>query len=238
MENQIDVTTELITRFDALGYPCEENSYDRVVTGNFISANLDKILGGHIFNEDDVEIIRSQHFITITSTFYPTPIVFEVNKVDNKIILSALAGRDGEEIFSLTKEGETITNTLHDRENFIDHEYEVRDFEESTFTYTKYEVDNGVRKVMFQAYLRALGAKYRDREVFELTRVVPPEYREASLLKRIVDGIKGDNYISIVTSSQTFETLVYTDSIFNRLELESRKVKTDTPEQGQVLQKK
>lgn len=237
MEKKINITAELVSRFDGLGYPCKEESFDRMIMNCFITSNLEKVLGAHILDEEDVEIIRSQHYITVTSTFYPTPIVFEVNREDDKVTLCALNGHGGDEIFSIEKVGNKVTNRVHDRENFEEHEYEVENFQDSTFTYTKYQVDGENKEVMFKGQLRGLGAKYRDREVFELTRIVPPEYREVSLLKRIVDGIKGENYIYITTSDQMFETLVFTDVIFDRLEVEERKQRNNL-EKGPVLTKK
>ena len=47
------------------------------------------------------------------------------------------------------------------------------------------------------------------------------------ILKRILDGIKSDSFIQITTSDQVFETVMYTDVIFDRLELESKKFRSE-----------
>ena len=238
MEKRIDITSELVNRLYSLGYPAQVGTNDYLVIGNFINSNFNKILGDHSFNEDDVELIRSQFFMTITSTFYPVPIVIEVNREDSRVILTATADQNGEELFRITKEGDKVTNLFFDRENFIEHEYVVEGLVDPNFTYTKSEVDGENRNVVFSGALKALCAKYRDREVFELTRIVPPEHKEDSLLKRIVDGIKGENFIQIVTSNQIYETVMYTDIIFDRLEMECKKSEAKALEEQRKLQKK
>lgn len=238
MEKQINITSEIVSRIDALGYPCKEGSQDCMIVTNFVKSNLTKLLGDTILNENDFELIRSQHYLTLTSTFIGTPIVFEVNKENNSVILSGLDGIDGEELFRIKKTDEVVVNTFNDRENFVIHEYSVSDFDNTTFAYTRFEVQNGEYVPTFSANLKALGAKYRDREVFELTRLVPPEIKEQSILKRILDGIKSDSFIQITTSDQTFETVMYTDVIFDRLELESKKFRNNNIETGKKLQKK
>lgn len=238
MEKKINIATEIVTRLDSLGYPCTIASSDYMIMANFLMGNLTKLLGSHEIDNDDVEIVRSKHTITVNTTFYPTPIVFEVNKTDDDVSLSALADEEGQEIFRISKNGEHVENTIFDRDNFFEHTYVVDGFMDPKFTYTKKQVNEDSKEVIFSAQLRGLGAKYKDKEVFELTRIVPPEYKEQSLLKRIVDGIKGDSFIQITTSLQTLDTLMYTDILFNRLELEGRKYTFRSEEVGQTLQKK
>ena len=56
MEKQINITSEIVSRIDALGYPCKEGSQDCMIVTNFVKSNLTKLLGDTILNENDFEL--------------------------------------------------------------------------------------------------------------------------------------------------------------------------------------
>lgn len=237
MTKQINLTREVMKRINTIGLSCEDNVLVYSLISAYIDNNLNKLLGTTTVDESDYEVITINLVTTMTINGYPSPIVFEVDRIEDEITISAKNQKNGEIIFAINKKGNEYTNVFIDKENDVEHVYTVSSLDDAEYGYVRQNINSDGKEVVFSGVLKSLGAKYKDKEVFELTRLVPPEEKEPSLLKRIVDNVKGEKYISILTSSQSLDTVLFADRIFGKMEAEANKYINSQTISKQTLKK-
>lgn len=238
MGEPVNITEELVKRFDKLGYPCQPGTHGYYIVCCFINSNLVKLLGDSKLPEEDVELISTRYNLELTSTFYPDMIVFEINRTKDYVMINCINRRTGEEIFRIADYGTHVTNIIFDREDFLEHTYDVILDNTDTFTYRRVEVDGEERSLLFEGTLQSLSAKYKDREAFHLIRKYPPVPKSSGFVRRMKGLFLGEDYVNIVTSDRLMETKAFTDVIFKRLEEEADKFKGAPAVDGVKLEKK
>lgn len=219
---EINLANEVLGRLESLGIEKNKNVY--TLLSYYLTENFKKMLGRNILDSEEMEMVKTKEEISFTTIFEEgKTYVITVNAIGgvNKCI-SCTCKETGEEVFNITVGDLKVTNHINALEDdkMMKYHYEANlDGEEYKYFVGESE---GV-DYSYGASLVPLNAKYRDRETYELTRIIPPQQREASIVKRIVDTLKGEGYVSIVTSVDLHDTFDYVDCIFDRLVEESKK---------------
>ena len=237
MTKQINLTREVMKRISTIGLPCEEGTLEYDLINAYVGNNLNKLFGKTSVDESEYEVITINLVTTMSIKGYQSPIVFEVDRVEDEITVSAKDQKSGEVIFAINKKGGVYSNVFVDKDNDFEHLYTVSSLNDPEYGYIREKIDGDKKEIIFAGTLKSLNAKYKDREIFELTRTVPPEEKEQSFLKRLVDNVKGERYISVVTSSQSLDTVEFADRIFEKMESEADKFTVTSPDNVQQLKK-
>lgn len=224
MENRVNVTEELVKRFNALGYPCQEGTPDHSLVCCFIHSNLIKLLGTATPLESDVELITTMNYLELTSTFYKDPIIFEINRTRESVMINMINQNTGEELARITNYGGHVTNVVFDRDNFMEHSYDVVIGRLESYRYRREEVDGEERNLLYDGALRSMNVRSKNREVFDLTRVYPEKKKPTTFKGKLIGALKPASCVYVPIIQGGYHTIAFTDGIFAELEADANKI--------------
>lgn len=225
MENKKRLSSEIISNIKSkqkishieIMINGRENVYEY-----FLRENIRKIFGKTEFDEDELELVTTKDGIEISSIFGTT---LNIMVEDAEIGTRIYGLIDGEKVFSINSLYHTITNmckTIND--GLVSQTNYSVDIDNTEYSYFEGICpEENSFEYSYGATLKPMNAKYRDIEIFELTREIPKEEKSQSLLKRIVDNIRGNGYVKIETSNELVDVVDYSEVVFDRLKEEANK---------------
>lgn len=205
MERKIKLSEEILERLQTLGYIFDEKVKNFNVVRYYLTTNIEKLLGKDEYivdsehpDLDECETAMTKDAFIFKSIFADKK--YSISLEDSAIVCVNLT--DNELVFKIAPYASALNNHLIiDTDEDIKYYNYSADLTSQTYLYTSGDIIAETETRGFEGSLKAIGARHnRNQELFEFAQIYPLIKREDSLLKRIVDSIKTNNFVSIYSS--------------------------------------
>lgn len=216
MNNYINLTNEICSRFKNIGFKNDLNREEIYMIKYFLNTSINKIFGKNEFNSNEIDLLSSNGKIEIKTIFDDKTYYLETEGSNNLVCKN-----ENQYVPFMIQITETGISAEIDKLNDDVIERTCYDINLKTDTCSiRKEIQTGEDfEVEFEGALTSIGAKFKETEYFSYSKNIPTTNKEKkSLLKRIYDGIKNDDIVTIRTSLDICELPYICDKIFNVLE--------------------
>ena len=182
----------------------------------FLTTSINKIFGKNEFNSNEIDLLSSNGKIEIKTIFDDKTYYLETEGSNNLVCKN-----ENQYVPFMIQITETGISAEIDKLNDDVIERTCYDINLKTNTCSiRKEIQTGEDfKVEYEGALTSIGAKFKETEYFSYSKNVPTTNNEKkSLLKRIYDGIKNDDIVTIRTCLDLCELPYICDTIFSVLE--------------------
>ena len=216
MNNEINLTEEICRRFKNIGFDIQISEEKMYVIKYLLTTSIINIFGKNEFDANEIDLLSSNGKIEIKTIFDEKAYFVEAEDKNN--IVCKNENQYVPFMIQVTESGISAEIDKQNGESINRSCYDVN-LKTNTCTLRK-ELQTGEDfEVEYEGSLTSIGAKFKETEYFSYSKNVPTTNNEKkSLLKRIYDGIKNDDIVTIRTCLDICELPYICDTIFGVLE--------------------
>ena len=216
MNNKINLTEEICSRFKNIGFDIQISEDKMYVIKYLLTTSIVNIFGKNEFESNEIELLSSNGKIEIKTIFDDKTYFVETEESNN--IVCKNENQFVPFLIQVTESGISAEIDKQDGERIDRSCYDVN-LKTNTCTLRK-EIQTGEDfEVEYEGSLASIGAKFKDTEYFCYSKNVPTTNNEKkSILKRIYDGLKNDDIVTVRTSLDICELPYFCGTVFEVLE--------------------
>lgn len=183
----------------------------------YLKEDMEAIFGRIEFSQDEIEIIATREGLIIENIF-TEPLNLNIYCVNTQVGSQIIALIGNKEVFRIERLVDTVVNRVIDENGVVTvYKANVQENEFTLYQGEAYDLHVDENELSYISKLSTFNAKIKEYETFELTRIKPEVEKSNSVFKRIIDNMKNDSYIRILTSTELVNTSIFANRIFDKM---------------------
>lgn len=214
---KINISDKVLEKSKLIGLNIEDDK-TLTVLGYFLDEDLKSIYGVSELESDTFTITVKKDSIAFNSIFTEEPVVIKSSKLTllgSNTVSKILTCKSGNVTFTIEIDGNIISNELIIDDKLTE---KIVNIDKNVYRYSTGIVHNNVVTKDYEADLQSINAKLGSCETYAYNQYVPAKNTEQSILKRIIDAINEGSLVSVRTSRNLEEPILFIGDIYSKLE--------------------